>query len=645
MRRRVGAFALTVGLAVTSLPLIPSLAQPAAADPALGAWGWGSYPYNIHGQVGRGTIDGSPIPTAVAGLGTGTGVLDVAAGGYHSLGVMDDGRVFAWGLQQFGALGNGSQDVAGRGTPVPVTGLGLGSGVVAVAAGSAHSLALTASGAVLAWGYNDAGQLGDGTTVNRATPTAVVGFGSGVVSVSGGMEHSLAAKSDGSVWAFGSNLSAELGGFVGTQSLTPVQVLPPGSGVVQVSAGFHHSLARTADGTVWQWGNDGWGPGEAVNNIAIPYVVPTLESGVVDIDGGGNYSLAAKSDGAMVGWGLGHYGRRCSANTDDVTTPAATDFGPGSGVIDVEAGGMGGSTLVRLADGSVFGCGYNGNNELGNGLGGVAADGAVTVLSPTLVAGFVPGSGATDIAVGQAHGLAIAATPIYTPITYEASIGDVVVREGDLGNRTAAATITLDHFAFTKQTVKVTAYSTTAGTGDYVAFTNRVVTIPAGAASATVSLSFKGDDDDEGDETVSLGLTGSPTVTVDDGIGEVTIVDDDGPSAVTPELSVGDIEVYESNGNTTKVSFTVALSAASAAPVTTNYTTIGWTATLVADFAKKTNVALTFPAGVRFKLVTILVNNDYLGELDEVFLLSITNVVGATVSDSLGVATITNDDF
>src|SRR5207247_2415651 len=97
-----------------------------------------------------------------------------------------------------------------RPTPVAATGLGAGSGLVAIAAGgNEYTLALKSDGSVLAWGFNGNGELGDGTTTNRTTPVGVTGLGagSGVVAISAGEAHSLALKSDGSVLAWGYNCS------------------------------------------------------------------------------------------------------------------------------------------------------------------------------------------------------------------------------------------------------------------------------------------------------------------------------------------------------------------------------------------------------------------------------------------------------
>src|SRR5437879_8895689 len=126
-----------------------------------------------------------------------------------------------------GERGGGAAPTA-HATPVPVTGLGPGSGVVAVAAGSSHALALKSNGAVLAWGNNASGELGDGSApTDHATPVSVSGLGpgSGVVKIAAGVAFSLALKSDGTVLAWGNNASGELGdGSAPTGHATPVSV-------------------------------------------------------------------------------------------------------------------------------------------------------------------------------------------------------------------------------------------------------------------------------------------------------------------------------------------------------------------------------------------------------------------------------------
>jgi alpha-tubulin suppressor-like RCC1 family protein len=97
------------------------------------------------------------------------------------------------------------------------------SGIKAVAAEGGHTVALGSDGTVWTWGFNDHGQLGDGTTTNRATPVQVASL-SGVKAIAAAMWHTVALKSDGTIWAWGDNQYGELGDGTTTGSLTPVQV-------------------------------------------------------------------------------------------------------------------------------------------------------------------------------------------------------------------------------------------------------------------------------------------------------------------------------------------------------------------------------------------------------------------------------------
>ena len=131
----------------------------------------------------------------VSGL---SGVASISAEG-PSLALKSDGTVWAWGDNRGGQLGNGTADSNAHPLPVQVSGL---SKVVASTSGDYHSLALKSDGTVWAWGYNAEGQLGDGTTTSRFSPVQVSGL-SGVAAIAGGVYHSLAVRTDGTVWAWG----------------------------------------------------------------------------------------------------------------------------------------------------------------------------------------------------------------------------------------------------------------------------------------------------------------------------------------------------------------------------------------------------------------------------------------------------------
>ena len=216
-------------------------------------WAWGK---NGYGQLGDGSTSDRLTPVQVSGL---SGVIALAGGDYHSLALKRDGTVWAWGSNTYGQLGDGS--TSNRFTPVQVRGL---SGVIAIAAGDSHSLALKSDGTVWAWGRNNSGQLGDGSKTTRSTPVQVRGL-SGVIALAGGSDHSLALKSDGTVWAWGGDNDYGVGkgcrtgrGGGGCPAPAPVQVRGL-SGVIALAAGDSHSLALKSDGTVWAWGSNSYG--------------------------------------------------------------------------------------------------------------------------------------------------------------------------------------------------------------------------------------------------------------------------------------------------------------------------------------------------------------------------------------------------
>lgn len=245
-------------------------------------------------------------------------------------------------------------------------------------------------GTVNAWGYNNLGQLGDGSTANKLLAQAVAL--NGVVAVAAGGAHSVAVTSDGTVWSWGNNGSGQLGDGTGTNRLIPVQV--PGLFEVQaVAAGWYHSLALKRDGTVVSWGSNSFGQlGDGSNLVStLPRPVTGLR-GVIAITAGVYYSVALKSDGTVWCWGSNFYGQLGDGTTTDRTIPVQI-----KGVSGIRAIGAGaGHTVLLKSDGSVQTLGWNANGQLGNGT-------TTNSLVPLTVKGI---SGAGLIAAGYAHTLA-----------------------------------------------------------------------------------------------------------------------------------------------------------------------------------------------------------------------------------------------
>jgi alpha-tubulin suppressor-like RCC1 family protein len=231
------------------------------------AWG----PNDV-GELGNGTIIESTTPVAVS-LPAGTTVTAIAAGAAHSLALTSTGSVLAWGAGGF--LGNGT--TTSSTTPVAVS-LPAGTTVTAIATGYYHSLALTSTGTVLAWGDNTDGALGNGSTTNSFAPVAVsLPAGTTITGIAAGYFHSLALTSTGSVLAWGDNSTGDLGNGTKTNSTTPIAVsLPAGTTVTAIASGQYHGLAITSTGSVLAWGpND---VGELGNGTIIESTTPVAVS-------------------------------------------------------------------------------------------------------------------------------------------------------------------------------------------------------------------------------------------------------------------------------------------------------------------------------------------------------------------------------
>ncbi len=319
---------------------------------------WGN---NGNGQLGDGTTANRAAPVDVVGLGSGVIALEV--GGYHSCALMANGGVKCWGYNLYGQLGDGT--TTNRTSPVDVS--GLTSGVSAIAVGGYQTCAvMAASGGVKCWGYNTQGQVGDGTTTNRATPVDVSGLASGVSTLAAGGNHTCALTTSGGVKCWGYNIYGQLGNGTTTQSLTPVDVSGLTSGVSDISAKLQHTCALTSAGGVKCWGYNGYGQlgdGTTTNRSA-PVNVSGLASGVSAIAAGGYHTCAITTGGGAKCWGYNAQGQVGDNTTSNRTTPVDVS-GMTSGTIAIAAGQF--HTCAVTTDGLVKCWGDNSYIQLGDG--------------------------------------------------------------------------------------------------------------------------------------------------------------------------------------------------------------------------------------------------------------------------------------
>ena len=334
----VAAVGVGLGAAVVAL-LVLLLAGVSGASPSGGTLL--SFGYNYFGQLGSATNNKSstanPAPTAVALPGK---VTQVAAGSDFSLAVTSTGQLYGFGDNQYGQLGNATNNVGNTPNPTPtLVTLPAESGTVTqVAAGYDHSLAVTSSGQLYAFGDNYHGQLGnatnDGSSVANPTPTLVtLPGGSGTVTqVAAGDDFNLVVTSTGELFAFGDNEYGQLGFGAnnGTNSPNPSPTevqLPGGSGTVTaVAAGDDFSLVATSAGDLYSFGNNYYGQLGTTTNNGVNTANPSLEAvtlagqsgSVTQLAAGSGFGLAVTSSGQLYSFGTNFSGQLGVATNDGI---------------------------------------------------------------------------------------------------------------------------------------------------------------------------------------------------------------------------------------------------------------------------------------------------------------------------------------
>jgi alpha-tubulin suppressor-like RCC1 family protein len=327
-----------------------------------------------------------------------------------------------WGSNFYGQTGSGTPTKAGCNclpTPSPVGGI---SNATQISGGGDHTLALLADGTLAAWGGNGHGQLGDGTTEESATPVPVSGLAN-VVAVDAAYEHSLALLANGTVVAWGDNFYGQLGvgesgvdgpEACGGSACSTVPVVVPGlSDVVAVDAGYYMSLALLANGTVMAWGIDfhgevGDGTGVQTGCLCVDHPVPVPGvSGVMAIGAGERHAMALLGNGTVTVWGENNVGQAGNGTTIEEAPPLCLCVGPtasglGGPAQEIAPGGY--HNLALLAGGSPQAWGYNDDGELGNG--GTGSGSCDCVPTPAAVSGL---SAVRAVAAGEYHSLALLA--------------------------------------------------------------------------------------------------------------------------------------------------------------------------------------------------------------------------------------------
>ena len=282
-------------------------------------WGWGT---NDNRQISKDLTSRFLKPVRIELPGP---LSRFACGNTHALALGRDGKLWAWGTNNFGELGQNHDDpVTGFVEIVKPAGM---QNVKTLAAGKSNSYAVDVAGKMWAWGYNFYGELGDGSNTHRFAPVPVdISNGVPVIkSIDSGANHALASGIDGSIWSWGLGNYGQLGRGSTASSNKPVRVTSGLTDASAIAAGESHSLAVSPSGVVWAWGRSN--RGQLGNNSTVTSNIPVQTSLVTDwsdiqrIATRKDYNVAMKSDGSVWSWGYNYYGELGLGDTTQRNAP------------------------------------------------------------------------------------------------------------------------------------------------------------------------------------------------------------------------------------------------------------------------------------------------------------------------------------
>jgi alpha-tubulin suppressor-like RCC1 family protein len=282
--------------------------------------------------------------------------IQMVSGADHHLALSSGNEVYAWGYNQNGQTGEGSNNIK---TPLhKVSGL---SDIIEISCGDLNSFAVSASGQVFAWGANGSYQLGLGHNSNESLPQIIPNLVQ-VKDLVSGQNHSLALTYNGKVKAWGANQFGQSAA-VSNQSIKTPQIIEELNDIQAIEAGMHHSLALQNDGTIMAWGKNSVGQlglGHT-NNSSTPTLISGLNN-VIALASGAMHNLALDEEGKVWAWGLNHYGQLGAGGSTESSPIQVTGLDT-SYIVEIFAGPY--SSFALDSTGNLYAWGINDEGQLG----------------------------------------------------------------------------------------------------------------------------------------------------------------------------------------------------------------------------------------------------------------------------------------